>query len=345
MPNQHGSCGKLIVDSTADKETTRRSISRIEQIFAAYREILPPRRTRPAAPLRIKLFGAMQQYQAYLADLGPHVENPAVFVPSRNLLVAGSELSAYAEQLQGVRQRHRALRRNTTPWRRKCRLISCSFAKIWPPADSAKEDQNRFTRATEARWKKQESELDRQIHAADRKNVAEFDRVTERMFVRLYHEAFHAYLENYVYPQSDHDVPRWLNEGLAQVFEGGQLESGSLRLDAPDAARLKLLQQDLRSPQVLSLSELLTADASRFLVFHPGGARASERYYLYSWGLAYYLAFRQPIWKLRSWTVMWSKAPPRSRRSEHSKNSWECPWLNSRPTGTTEMLKMRSNGR
>ena len=64
------------------------------------------------------------------------------------------------------------------------------------------------------------------------------------MFVRLFHEAFHAYLENYVYPQTDHDVPRWLNEGLAQVFEGGQLESGSLRLDAPDTARLKLLQED-----------------------------------------------------------------------------------------------------
>ena len=32
----------LLLDSTADEETTRRSINRIEQMFAAYSEILPP---------------------------------------------------------------------------------------------------------------------------------------------------------------------------------------------------------------------------------------------------------------------------------------------------------------
>ena len=102
LPADTGASGKLIVDSTAEEETTRRSILRIEQIFSAYSEILPPRRTRPAAPLHIKLFGAMPQYQSCLAGLGLSVENPAVFVPSQNLLVAGSELSAYAEQLEGT---------------------------------------------------------------------------------------------------------------------------------------------------------------------------------------------------------------------------------------------------
>ena len=169
------------------------------------------------------------------------------------------------------------------------------FRKDLAAGNYSKDEQSKFARAAESRWKKQQDELEQQIHSAEQRNSDEFNRVTERMFVRLFHEAFHAYLENYVYPQADHDVPRWLNEGLAQVFEGGQLESGSLRLDAPDAARLKLLQQDLRSAQVLSLSELLTADEGRFLVLHPGGAQASQRHYLYSWGLAYYLAFRQPI--------------------------------------------------
>src|SRR5437868_5554133 len=68
-----------------------------------------------------------------------------------------------------------------------------------------------------------------------------------------------------------------------------------MRLDAPDAERLKSLQDDLRTQPRLSLADLLAADEGQFLVSHPGGAQASKRHYLYSWGLAYYLAFRQPL--------------------------------------------------
>ena len=45
------------------------------------------------------------------------------------------------------------------------------------------------------------------------------------MFARAYHESFHAYLENYVYPHDHYDVPRWLNEGLAVMMEGGILDA------------------------------------------------------------------------------------------------------------------------
>jgi hypothetical protein len=295
LPADSGAAGKLIVDSTAEEQTTRLSILRIEQIFAAYAEILPPRRARPAAPLQINLFGAMQQYHDFLDGQGLRLENPAVYIPAKNLLAAGSELSAYAEQLKDVRRRHAELHKEYDDLAKRMPGYLVQFRKDLAAGGYSKDEQSRFARAAENRWKKQQDELDQQIHSAEQKNFDEFNRVTQRMFVRLFHEAFHAYLENYVYPQADHDVPRWLNEGLAQVFEGGQLESGSLRLDAPDAARLKLLQQDLRSPQVLSLAELLTADQGRFLVLHPGGVQASQRYYLYSWGLAYYLAFRQPL--------------------------------------------------
>ena len=51
------------------------------------------------------------------------------------------------------------------------------------------------------------------------------------MFRRLAHEAFHAYLETYVYPRQAYDVPRWLNEGLAQTFEAGLLEDADVLHD------------------------------------------------------------------------------------------------------------------
>jgi hypothetical protein len=115
------------------------------------------------------------------------------------------------------------------------------------------------------------------------------------MFTRLFHEAFHAYVENFVYPQDKNDVPRWLNEGLAQVFEEGILELGALRLDAPSRTRLAAMQADLSSQPRLSLTELLRADGRAFLVEHPTAAKTSRRYYLYSWALAYYLAVREPV--------------------------------------------------
>ena len=112
------------------------------------------------------------------------------------------------------------------------------------------------------------------------------------MFARLNHEAFHAYLDMFVYPHDQHHVPRWLNEGLAQVFETGQLDGDSLRIDAPDRDRLARLQQDLAT-QPLPLAQLLTAQEREFL--GPHGDGSSQRHYLYAWGLAYHLAFQENL--------------------------------------------------
>ena len=115
------------------------------------------------------------------------------------------------------------------------------------------------------------------------------------MFARLYHESFHAYLENCVYPHDRYDVPRWLNEGLAVTFEGGILEADALRVDAPNAVALKRLKADFSSPQPLSLERLLSTSAAAFLERHDTDRPAADRLYAYAWGLAYYLAFERHL--------------------------------------------------
>ncbi len=40
---------------------------------------------------------------------------------------------------------------------------------------------------------------------------------------------------------------------------------------------------------------MLTADGDQFISTHRGDASQSSRLYLYSWGLAYFLAFEQPL--------------------------------------------------
>jgi hypothetical protein len=223
----------LTLDSTADEETTRRSIVRIEQMFAAYSEILPPR-THPVRPLSIKLFGTVREYKTFLPTLGlpGDLQNPAVFVSGENLLAAGSELSAYARQLEEVRRRHAALRAD---YDRRTALMPVQLANLRTQLGAGGVsfgDQRTIVQLSASRWKEELEEINRQIKVAERRNLEQFDKLTAGMFARLFHEAFHAYLENYVFPQRDHDVPRWLNEGLAQIFETGQLEAGTLRLDA-----------------------------------------------------------------------------------------------------------------
>jgi hypothetical protein len=282
------------LESWTEEAMTRKSILRIEQIFAAYSEMLPLR-TRPQKPLRILLFGAMRDYYAFQRGLDYRFQNPAAYNPKLNLLAAGSELTAYANRLAEVDRRHADIQASydelAAAMPAELRKLSDDLEKSGVPAG----ERRNIRLAAERKWKQELADIKLRIQAIERSNAAQFDRVTGEMFARLYHEAFHAYLENFVYPHEVHEVPRWLNEGLAQVFEDGLLELGTLRLDAPSPKRLAALQADLRQSSQISLAEILTADSGAFLVSHPTNVKPSERHYLYSWGLAHYLAVREPI--------------------------------------------------
>jgi hypothetical protein len=138
-------------------------------------------------------------------------------------------------------------------------------------------------------WALKMQKMEQQLAEIRRRNDARFAQVTGEMFRRLAHEAFHAYVENFVFPHTAGELPRWLNEGLAQIFEYGQLEADALRIDAPDRALLARLQADLRGERPLPLADLLVADGRQFVKTH--GSAGTDRHYLYAWGLAWYLTF------------------------------------------------------
>ena len=153
-----------------------------------------------------------------------------------------------------------------------------------------------YQRLRSKRFRDEVEDLERQIAECERRNLRLLEEQTDSTLRTLYHEAFHAYLETYVFRHDTSNVPRWLNEGLAQILSGGFVEAGQLRLDAPDAGRLAKLQQDLKSRQPLSLAELLNAPAESFLGIHGTAQDETARHYLYSWGLSYYLTFgRGPV--------------------------------------------------
>jgi len=280
------------LDSTAEAGMTRRCVVRVEQMFRAYRQLLPPR-NRQSSNLRLLLFGSLDEYRRFMHESGFRIANPAFYSPSQNLIVAGSDLNAYARRLAQVQSQNQEVRR-------QYKMLDASFADrlagVLEEMRKRGYDESEIEREARLRkaiWQRQYDAAMKEIDLAERQNDAKFAEVTEQMFIRLYHEAFHAYVENYVYPHRDGAMPRWLNEGLAQIFEGGQLDADTLRIDAPDRDRLRRLQEDLAGDDSLAIADLLTAEENEFLAIHD--SEAGRRHYLYCWGLAYYMAFENSL--------------------------------------------------
>jgi regulator of replication initiation timing len=281
------------LDSTLGEATTRYMAIKVQQMFTAYRQLLPPR-TEPRQPLRLMLFGSLDDYRGQLAQCGLKIDNPAVYLQEQNLVLAGGEMAALMCKMDDYRAYHKKLLK-------ELRELQNTLRKQWEQLGRQLRDQGQQesqVRATLVFEKRKTEKMIQQkideIHQVQRKNERDFARAGQRMLSRLYHESFHAYLENYVYPRRDYDVPTWLNEGLAVAFEEGLLESGSLRLGAPNHAALACLKADLAGGSPLGLDQLLASSERNFVV-PQGLSGSSSRYYANAWGLAYYLTFEQNV--------------------------------------------------
>jgi hypothetical protein len=283
------------LESTADDETTRRLIVRLEQVFSAYQRIFPPRR-KPSSRLTVKLFGTMAEYREFVGSTGLRLDNPAFYWTQRNMIVAGIDLARFSAQLAKATAANERVGRQLRADFRALEGRANELAKQLEAHGYSEAQRAEELVATKARWRADLEKLRAQLEAAEARNTQMFNEITARMFARLYHEAFHAYLQNYVYESSDREraVPRWLDEGLAQLYESGQLEVDTLRIDVPDRERLAALAADLRGPAPLSLAELVSAQERVFLSAHLDGRPTAARHYLYAWGLAYYLVFGPP---------------------------------------------------
>jgi regulator of replication initiation timing len=284
------------LDSTADEPSTRRMIMRAEQIFAAYRQILPPRE-KPPHPPRLIVLGSMEQYRSLLAVLGwkTAIENPACYLEDKNVVAIGSDLARLARDSRQIIEENSQLRQTLELLQgrldQRLRAVAANFRQN---GLSDSEIARESIRERE-KFKKQLEKKREELRLSDQKIEYLFKRTTSQTLVRLYHESFHAYLRNNVYPRQKYDVPPWLNEGLAVIFEGGQLEGNTLRVDAPNPLALKKLKADLAGPSPLTLRELLAAGESQFLLTAAVPPAAVDRYYVHAWGVAYYLTFEKHL--------------------------------------------------
>lgn len=281
------------LESTVDELTTRRIIVRADQVFTAYRQLLPAR-VEPPRPLRLVILKSMDEYRGFLARLGLNLENPACYLREPNLVVVGSDLATHAATLSQIEARHEAIHKELEGLQE---ALPERLAALGDQLRQQGHPRSHITRLLLIERRKIEDQLaekQRELDRCDRENARTVRDIARRMFARLYHEAFHAYLENYVYPAQQYKVPHWLNEGLAVLFSGGLLESDTLRVDAPNREALDRLQADLLGDSPLPLAALLEADSQAFLLVDNVRAPA-QRNYVYAWGLTYYLAFERRL--------------------------------------------------
>lgn len=246
----------------------------LEQVYEAYARFLPPR-VKKGKPTTILLPASMADYRAHVKARGLNLLNPAYYDPTRNEVVCGSDLSRLCDERDKTRRHHARLRLDIRASR----------------ADLMKAYRNNPPRSLLAPLRDAENRISR----SERRNADVIARARQRLFARLYHEAFHAYLGTFVYPGEDRKVPLWLNEGLAQVFESAIVEAGELRVGHAEKARLQEAQEALEKKSLLPLLSLLRAAPKEFQFAHASGKEKAGRAYLASWALAHYLLFGRRV--------------------------------------------------
>jgi len=270
--------------SNAPEEVVRRAAVRLEQIYAAYVHFLPPR-YRGGRPTTIMLYPALDDYQKMLDAQGWKLQNPAFFDPTSNRIVCGSNLEMLGKNLESLRQKNQE-------WLAEIDKSEVELRKL-----PLKPQELAERLAPHQRYR-------RIIAEKDKYNDGIYDKATKRLFEILYHEAFHAYVANFVFPAVPKDasadgppgeLPRWLNEGLAQIFETAIVEAGELRVGHADKERLQQVKDALRVGEMMSVKELLTSIPKNFIVQHREDRIASDKCYLASWALASYLTFDRRV--------------------------------------------------
>lgn len=107
----------------------------------------------------------------------------------------------------------------------------------------------------------------------------------------LYHEAFHAFLYNFLFSEEQVKfVPLWLHEGLAQFFENSFLEGDAFLIGQMDTKSVGLFKKFIQERKTIPLASFLVAESSEFIVKDQKDIENSSIHYLQSWAIVHYLA-------------------------------------------------------
>jgi chaperonin cofactor prefoldin len=258
----------FILESNVTEDLFVRSAKRLALLYNAFAHTLPARHPS-GKPTTILLAGTQADYQSLLRVRGLTIFHPAFYDPARNQVVCGTDLERLGTQLEQARKDNDKVAEELK--KRRSDLQALYKGRIPPEVLRPLTDS------------------EKQLAAARAANDKVFDEATRMLFARLSHESFHAYLAAFVYTGEREEMPRWLNEGLAQLYETALIEGDEVRIARPDPDRLKRARAALAAGELVPLKDMLRSGPKQFVVAHASDKETSDRYYLTSWALALYL--------------------------------------------------------
>lgn len=256
--------------SNAQESLVRLVAVRLDEIFGAYVNSLGQRH-QPRKPVRVILFHTLAEYRAWQQKKGISILNPAVYDAKADEILIGSDLENQSRQLEELNSKHQQQLKELT--------------------DQKKTLQKHYSGKPPALLTKQIQQLTYQLHTLHAENEATYAKIEAEFYAILYHEAFHAYLEQWVFPSARYYVPRWLNEGLAQIFENAFVEVDQLKIGRIDEKRLTEIQDEVRRGRFMTIQEILQSPAQQFFVRHTQESFEADRHYNASWALTHFLTF------------------------------------------------------
>jgi hypothetical protein len=269
-------CKYFTLVSNAHEDVVRLVAVRLEDMFQAYVDRFGARR-EPAKPTQIILCKSAAEYHQRLSGVGLNILNPAYYDPRKNQILAAADLEQRSDEYEKLRQKHDGILKELDAQEKKVRRHFSG-------------DQKAMQAMLEQIWQTR-----RGIQLLNAENASTFERLKRPLFTILSHEAFHAYLESFVYPMSEGGVPHWLNEGLAQIFETAVVDGGELKVGRVDLRRLTAMKDEIRQKQTLKLNDVLTAAPRQFQLAHYTDRVPTDQLFVTSWALAYYLTFDRKL--------------------------------------------------
>lgn len=299
---------RFILFSNAERSFVQEIAFRLSKIFEAYEDFFQIDRN-PDNKIKIYVFGSMQEYYNLL---GGKILNPALYSPEKNYILAGCDLEKYQEEVQIAKKYHDDLKENIKKQEEKIQIIRRKIAvekrKLHKELDLALQSKKICKNSYEQNYRNiqaWESEQRKILHSYedllkewtdkayfyDYKNKKMLDQYAGQMITLLYHESFHAFLENFLFSEAQLKfVPLWLHEGLAQFFENSFLEGDTLLIGQMDSKRLSSLKIFILQRKTIPLASFLVAESSQFLVKNQKDIENSSIHYLQAWAIVYYLA-------------------------------------------------------
>ena len=308
-PGKKIQCKKVELDyftleSDTNDDFMRKAAFRLGKVYGTYKQHFGMDRNQ-GSKVKVIIFNSMEEYQA---AIGGQIKNPAFYAPDLKLISGGCDVARYEAEIAAIREYHvkldrqlEALKRRINDDRTNIQALVNKFRDIANQGGKGLTQEGKAMmddiNSLKIKAQLEMGELEKkarnaqdEIYGINRHNDIFFNDYTKLMFATLYHEGFHAFLDNFLFPEDQSKiVPRWLNEGLAQYFEAARIEGSRFVLGQEDRNKMALLRKFKKEGGLIPLDDIMMGGAADYMVHDITNLEHSTKNYLQAWLIVHWL--------------------------------------------------------